>query len=181
MGLILFIYFNDKKEKEPFGLLVALFFAGMSTVISAVLLEYAGIFILDLITPTETTILGAILSATMVVAPAEEMGKFLILRIFTWKNRHFNYSYDAIVYAVFVSLGFAALENINYVFDGGIGTDTHVLRYSWDSFTAGPSMPYLRIIRENARCTSCSPYSSPSLHTVSMMRSLWQARLPEKT
>jgi RsiW-degrading membrane proteinase PrsW (M82 family) len=122
IGLILFIYFNDKKEKEPFGLLVALFFAGMSTVVSAVLLETAGIFILDLITPTETTILGAILSATMVVAPAEEMGKFLILRIFTWKNRHFNYSYDAIVYAVFISLGFAALENISYVSDYGLLT-----------------------------------------------------------
>ena len=122
IGLILIIYFNDKKEKEPFGLLVALFFAGMSTVISAFLLEDAGIYILDLIIPTETTIFGAILSATMVVAPAEEMGKFLILRIFTWKNRHFNYSYDAIVYAVFISLGFAALENINYVYDSGILT-----------------------------------------------------------
>ena len=38
-GLLLFIYFNDKKEKEPIGLLIALFFAGMGTVVSAILIE----------------------------------------------------------------------------------------------------------------------------------------------
>ena len=58
----------------------------------------------------------------LIVAPAEELGKFIVLRSITWKNKHFNYSYDAIVYAVFVSLGFAALENITYVFGSGVGT-----------------------------------------------------------
>lgn len=120
-GLLVFIYFNDKKEKEPFGLLVALFFAGMGTVVTAVISEVVCDFILNLVIPIDT-VPGAILSAMAVVAPAEEMGKFLILWLITWKNKHFNYSYDAIVYAVFVSLGFAALENITYVFDNGIGT-----------------------------------------------------------
>ena len=67
-------------------------------------------------------VLYSVLSAMLVVAPAEELGKFLVLRLITWKNKHFNYSYDAIVYAVFVSLGFAALENVGYVFSNGIGT-----------------------------------------------------------
>ena len=40
---------------------------------------------------------------------------------FTWKNRNFNYRFDGIVYAVFVSLGFAAAENIMYVFNYGLG------------------------------------------------------------
>ena len=31
IGLLLFIYFKDKKEKEPVGFLVALFFAGMGS------------------------------------------------------------------------------------------------------------------------------------------------------
>ena len=41
----------------------------------------------------------------------EEGAKFFFLYKFTWKDKAFNYRFDGIVYAVFVSLGFAALEN----------------------------------------------------------------------
>ncbi|MBO7452614.1 MAG: PrsW family intramembrane metalloprotease [Clostridiales bacterium] len=120
-GLLCFIYFNDKNTKEPFGLLVALFFAGMGTVISAIILENVGSIILEILFPYES-ILKTLILTLLIVGPAEELGKFVILRLITWKNKHFTYSYDAIVYAVFVSLGFAALENVNYVFNNGIGT-----------------------------------------------------------
>lgn len=121
VGLCLFIYFNDKKEKEPFGLLIGLFFAGMGTVVTAFIAETVGILVLDGIMPNET-MTKAVILACFIVAPAEELGKYLILRIITWKNKNFNYSYDALVYAVFVSLGFAALENIGYVFSNGLLT-----------------------------------------------------------
>lgn len=111
------IYFNDKKEKEPFGLLVGLFFGGVGSVVTALIGEEIG----GLIIP-EDTLVGGILHAMIVVGPSEELSKFLVLFLITWKNRHFNYSYDAIVYAVFVSLGFAAIENIGYVFIFGAGT-----------------------------------------------------------
>ena len=39
--------------------------------------------------------------------------------IFVWKNKNFNYKYDAIVYAATSSLGFAALENLLYVISFG--------------------------------------------------------------
>ncbi len=120
-GLLVFIYFNDRKEKEPFGLLIALFFAGMGTIVTALIAELAGSFILDLIFPYES-IFKAFLLAMLVVGPAEEAGKYLVLRLITWKNKHFDHSYDAIVYAVFVSLGFAALENVGYVIQNGFGT-----------------------------------------------------------
>ncbi len=45
--------------------------------------------------------------------------KFLFLFLLAWKSRSFNEKFDGIVYAVFVSLGFAAVENILYVIDGG--------------------------------------------------------------
>lgn len=121
VGLLIFIYFNDKKEKEPFGLLVGLFFAGMGTIVTAIIAELVGGLILGAIFPANTVI-GGVLDAMLIVAPAEELGKFLVLRLITWKNKNFNYNYDAIVYAVFVSLGFAAFENITYVFGSGIGT-----------------------------------------------------------
>ena len=119
--ILVFIYVRDKKEKEPMGLLIGLFFAGMGTVISAIILEGIGEAIMDLIfsrnSPVKTFFLCMI-----VIGPAEELGKYTVLKLITWKNKNFNYSYDAIVYAVFVSLGFAALENIGYVFSNGLFT-----------------------------------------------------------
>lgn len=40
----------------------------------------------------------------------------------TWKNPEFNCQYDGVVYAVFVSLGFALWENISYVLSYGFAT-----------------------------------------------------------
>lgn len=34
-----------------------------------------------------------------------------------WKNKHFNEFFDGIVYACFIGLGFACIENIMYVFN----------------------------------------------------------------
>ena len=38
------------------------------------------------------------------------------------KNRHFNCLFDGVIYAVFASLGFAALENVLYAFSYGMET-----------------------------------------------------------
>ena len=61
-----------------------------------------------------------ILLAFLVVAAVEEGSKFFFLYRRTWHDPNFNFRYDAIVYAVFVSLGFAAFENVKYVFNYGL-------------------------------------------------------------
>ena len=61
-----------------------------------------------------------IILAFAVVAVVEEGTKFLLMKLRTWKNPNFNYSFDGIVYAVSVSLGFAAFENIKYVMNFGL-------------------------------------------------------------
>ena len=121
IGLLVFIYLKDKTEKEPMGLLIGLFFAGMGTSITALILESVGEWLLNLFL-SGVPVLNAFLLAMIVVGPAEEMGKYAVLRLITWKNRNFDYSFDAIVYAVFTSLGFAAIENVLYVFSTGWGT-----------------------------------------------------------
>ena len=121
IALLLFIYFKDKTEKEPMGLLVGLFFAGMGTSITAMILEMIGETVLNMIF-SGLPVLNAFLLAMLIVAPAEEMGKYTVLRLITWKNRNFDYSFDAIVYAVFTSLGFACIENVLYVLMNGWGT-----------------------------------------------------------
>ncbi|MBO6027309.1 MAG: PrsW family intramembrane metalloprotease, partial [Bacteroidales bacterium] len=52
----------------------------------------------------------------------EELSKLVILFLTIWWNKNFNEYMDGIVYATFVGLGFACVENVMYVFDGGIGT-----------------------------------------------------------
>ncbi|WP_421921274.1 PrsW family glutamic-type intramembrane protease [Marinifilum sp.] len=61
-------------------------------------------------------------NAFLVAALCEEAFKLLAVYILVWKNPNFNEQFDGIVYAVFVSLGFALVENIMYVFSNGMGT-----------------------------------------------------------
>jgi RsiW-degrading membrane proteinase PrsW (M82 family) len=61
-------------------------------------------------------------SAFLVAGTTEEVFKFLALLLLIWRSRHFNEQFDGIVYAVFVSLGFAAVENILYVVSHGYST-----------------------------------------------------------
>ena len=62
----------------------------------------------------------AVVPIVVVVAAVEEGMKFWLLKRRTWNHPAFNYRFDGIVYAVFVSLGFAAYENILYVFHYGL-------------------------------------------------------------
>ena len=55
------------------------------------------------------------------VGLSEEGFKYLLLKLRTWKNPEFNCTFDGVVYAVFVSLGFALWENIYYVLCYGFG------------------------------------------------------------
>lgn len=67
--------------------------------------------------PTEaTSILGSVSAAFFGAAILEEIAKFVMLWLLLRKNPYFDEKMDGIVYAVCVSLGFAALENIMYLF-----------------------------------------------------------------
>ncbi|HPG32233.1 MAG TPA: PrsW family glutamic-type intramembrane protease [Lentimicrobium sp.] len=113
-----YVYYRDKYEKEPLGLLIKTFMGGiLSAIVTLVVLTP-----LDGLFPVPDGILNnAIIKAFAWAAIPEELFKFMFLYWIVWKNRNFNENYDGIVYAVFVSLGFACLENIFYVFQHGAG------------------------------------------------------------
>jgi RsiW-degrading membrane proteinase PrsW (M82 family) len=115
--LAFYIYLRDKYEREPIGQL---------------LLALAGGCIITLpVSFVESWLSGPLLTldgyasvawnAFAVAAFTEEMFKFLALMIFFWNNRNFNEKFDGIVYASFISLGFAGVENVLYVAEGGVG------------------------------------------------------------
>lgn len=117
--LLRYIYRHDTVEKEPVGLLLSLLLLGVLSALCASVLEGVAQTVLRLLVD-EGSPVYTILLAFLGVAVVEEGAKFFFLKRRTWYHRAFNYRFDAIVYAVFVSLGFAAYENIQYVFYYGL-------------------------------------------------------------
>lgn len=119
--LMIKVYRADRMEKESGYLLRQLVIAGILSTIIALIEEKIGEWILSCFVP-ENTLLYQIILYFVIVAIAEESSKYFFLKKRTWNNPEFNCQYDGVVYAVFVSLGFALWENINYVLSYGFST-----------------------------------------------------------
>ncbi|MBN1820287.1 MAG: PrsW family intramembrane metalloprotease, partial [Prolixibacteraceae bacterium] len=113
-----YIYYRDKYNREPIWLLIKALIAGGIIVIPILFLEH----FLSLFQPSFPGITGAAYRAFVVAAFSEETFKFLALLLTFWKSKYFNEKFDGIVYATFISLGFAAVENVLYVAEGGLST-----------------------------------------------------------
>lgn len=113
-----YIYFRDKYEKEPIKLLLFALLAGAIAVIPILLVEQ----FLNGLTELFPGLFSSAWSAFVVAAFSEESFKFIALYLLIWKSPEFNEKFDGIVYAVFVSLGFAGVENVLYVMEGGLST-----------------------------------------------------------
>ncbi len=126
----LYIYWKDEHEREPIGLLVKSFSLGVASTILTLLISWS---INTIIAIDHASVAQEAVHAFILVALIEEFSKFIFVRWVLYPNPNFNEPYDGIVYAVTVSLGFAGLENILYVWDGGF--EVAVIRM----FTAVPA------------------------------------------
>ena len=119
--LLLYVYRADRLEREPVWLLLRLLVLGIIATVGAMIAERVGGFILNTIFSYNTP-LYRLLLCFVVVGCSEEGAKYLLLRLRTWNTPYFNCQFDGVVYAVFVSLGFAIWENLSYVFMYGLET-----------------------------------------------------------
>ena len=131
--LLIYVYKKDRVEKEPPFLLLLLFLAGIIIIIPCIFFETIYGAIIDIIfnvteeNPdafSENPVIFRIYSALSMffsVALVEEFFKWISMVLITKRSKHFNSLFDGIVYSVFVSLGFAALENVFYVIENGWG------------------------------------------------------------
>ncbi|MBQ9458740.1 MAG: PrsW family intramembrane metalloprotease, partial [Oscillospiraceae bacterium] len=117
--LLRYVYRHDAIEKEPAGLLASLLVCGCLAALCSGLLEGFAEFFLNAFIDSSSPVYSIVLSF-FIVAVIEEGTKLLFLRFRSWKHPAFNYRFDGVVYAVFVSLGFAALENVQYVVNYGL-------------------------------------------------------------
>lgn len=114
---------RDHLRPEPRHLVGRVFVIGGFGAIVAVFIEafafrLAGID-LDSLFPTTAF-------AALIIGAVEESAKLGALYLSVFRHAHFDEVMDGILYAVTASLGFATVENIGYVLQGG--TDVAILR-----------------------------------------------------
>lgn len=118
-AIMIYIYLKDKHEKEPVGLLAISFLFGVLSILLTLGISIP-VNMLFLLRPESAV--HQFFNAFFKVALIEEFSKFFFVRFILFNNKNFNEPFDGIVYAVMVSMGFATLENLVYVFQSGIVT-----------------------------------------------------------
>jgi RsiW-degrading membrane proteinase PrsW (M82 family) len=117
MAVVLFIYWRDTHEKEPVVLLLFSFLLGALSIVPALFLSaWMSRLGLDL---QSSSLLFASVSWILGVGLTEEFSKFFLVRLFLYPRKAFNEPYDGIVYCAMCGMGFATVENIMYVVEGG--------------------------------------------------------------
>ncbi len=114
--LLCYVWYLDRLEREPIGLVAAVFFASalLGTFAAALLEELGEAFLAE--TPfMSIPIVGEILFYFVVVALVEEFCKRFPVMLVVWRNPAFDYRFDMIVYCVASAIGFAVAENLLYV------------------------------------------------------------------
>lgn len=116
--LLCYIYIHDKYQKEPLPMLLKALAGGvLAALLDIILLT---IFNFAQIEHFASGLQQSLYQAFCTAAIPEEVCKLFFLYLFIWKSRYFDEYYDGIEYAACVGLGFAGLENIMYVFRGGL-------------------------------------------------------------
>lgn len=119
-----YIYQKDR-EKEPKSLLLVLFSSGLLSAFLVITVNVLiAIFFPDFYLATQYykfNFFELFILIFLEIALVEELSKWLMIRLIGYSSNAFDQQYDIIVYSVFVALGFAMIENIFYVLNGGFG------------------------------------------------------------
>ncbi|NUM31545.1 MAG: PrsW family intramembrane metalloprotease [Bacteroidetes bacterium] len=126
--ILFWFYHKDKFQKEPLKMLLYAFIAGCFSIIPAIVLET----LWDSWKLDSRSNISMAFYAFIVVGFSEEISKYYFVRGIIIKS-YVDEPYDGILYSVTVSLGFAFVENIFYVFESG--NHVGILR----AFTAVPA------------------------------------------
>lgn len=137
LAIALFIYLKDRKEPEPYGMLMISVLYG---VIAFFISRGIGFLLHGFMFSGEGNIASQVIKAFFMVGLLGEGFKFLFLRGITFYDKHFNQPFDGIVYAIMVGIGFATAENVLYVMNGDQNPDL------WPLVTAVPANAVFAVI-----------------------------------
>lgn len=125
---ILYFYYQDRYEKEPFRLLLLTFIFGCLSVIPALLIEIVLQWQINYFIPFNPI---RILISMLMVGVTEELVKYIAVKKTAYCNKEFNEPMDGIVYCVTAAMGFAFVENIGYMLR------YHALSGIWGAYSIG--------------------------------------------
>ncbi|MDX8046099.1 glutamic-type intramembrane protease PrsW [Gracilibacillus sp. S3-1-1] len=111
-ALLSFFYLKDEYELEPIFAIFRTFLYGALLVFPIMFIQFAF--------QEEGIAQSPFMQSYFVYGLFEEFFKWFIFIFTTYKYSRFNTVYDGIVYGVSISLGFATVENILYLFAHGI-------------------------------------------------------------
>lgn len=117
--MLWYFYHRDKYEPEPKKKILKIFLIGAVMVIPAGIIESLLIYGLDAVVGG---VINIFIMSFIIIAPTEELLKFLAVKRWIYRSLEFDEVMDGIVYTVAASLGFATVENILYVLQHGITT-----------------------------------------------------------
>lgn len=109
--ILLYVYLRDRYEPEPIKMVLKAVLMGALVIFPVGIIENW----IDSLLTTPAILGKAAFRGYVMAGFTEELFKSLAVIILIWRNVNFNEKFDGIVYAVCVSLGFAAVENIFYV------------------------------------------------------------------
>ena len=118
--LVRYFYLQDINKPEPVGLIIKIFVIGILSVIPLIFIEIMISGLISISAFQNNIIVNSFFLAFIVAGLCEETMKLMIVRKFVFNNIHFDEIMDGVVYTVVASLGFACIENILYVIEGGI-------------------------------------------------------------
>ncbi|TQS74432.1 intramembrane metalloprotease PrsW [Ornithinibacillus gellani] len=111
LALLSFFYLKDRIS-EPIPLIIRTFIIGALLVFPIMFIQY---------TFTTEGVDQHFIQSFFIIAFTEEFFKWFVFIYVIYHHTEFDAHYDGIVYAVSISLGFATVENILYLFVNGIG------------------------------------------------------------
>lgn len=117
VALLLFALLRVDRNREPIRVVLVTLLLGALTPIPVIVTGLALAAILGI--PHDPTTIGEAIAVSFILAAlVEEAFKFLVLWRYSAQHDAFDEPFDGIVYGTAASLGFAATENILYVFRG---------------------------------------------------------------
>ncbi|MGD6815731.1 glutamic-type intramembrane protease PrsW [Metabacillus sp. 84] len=112
LAILCYFYLKDQYESEPVYMVIRAFVFGMILVFPLMFIQY--------IIETEKVFANDFNRIFFSYGLLEEFFKWFIFIVAIYPHVHFDEHYDGIVYGSAVSLGFATLENILFLFSNGL-------------------------------------------------------------
>ena len=120
IAISLFVYFLHEFGRESVRQLLFSFVLGMLATVPPLLIQLTAGDVRE--DPSRHSVLGFAWYAFIIVALSEEGSKYLLLRYYAYPQSGFRGPFDGILFSVMIGMGFATVENIEYVWQFGLET-----------------------------------------------------------